>query len=307
MVAQVLINNGIFIGFCAGAMLLLRPIFCRMFTAQQRVVLWFSCVGWYYLEHHITNGYRDLFPSLQLPLYLRDLIVNQTWLNSVNDYKKRGPYYIDLSEVPYLDNVYVVFLCLIFLWVLYRSLQINQLKSLGVYIPKDDPWIKSANTEPDAINHVYVVEGLSTSFVDCWNNIFLQTTYAPERMYHIFLHEAEHIRLRHTYFKLVFSVLLLLYWWNPLLWLSFRYMVQDMELACDSAVLAQLKPEERTEYAKTLVELGCGRQLWTQPLCFGECDAEIRVKAALKWKKQNILVRLVRYGLMAAIIWFYLG
>lgn len=72
-------------------------------------------------------------------------------------------------------------------------------------------------------------------------------------------------------------------------------------------MLEKLNPAERIEYTKTLVELGCGRQLWTQPLCFGECDAEIRVKAALKWKPQGMWLRWGRFAMMAVVIWFFHG
>lgn len=56
-------------------------------------------------------------------------------------------------------------------------------------------------------------------------------------------------------------------------------MGRDMELACDQRTLDQLEPEQRKEYAKTLVELGAGRRLWEAPLCFGECDGALRVRA----------------------------
>jgi len=302
-IAHIFINYGIFMGFCAGAMVLLRPILCRVFTAQQRVILWYFCFGFNFLSMNNKTGCRTMFPSLQLPVFLRDLITNQTWKESETMLGNR--YYADLSEVPYLDAIYLLSLLLILLWLVRRSEIPDRYKERGIEIPKEDPFLQSVHVR--WIDHVYVVEDMPTSFVDSWNDIYLQKVHSPQRMYQIFLHEAEHVRLRHTYIKAGFTFLLGIYWWNPLLWLGFRYMVRDMELACDSAVLSKLKPEGRTEYAKTLVELGCGRQLWTRPTCFGECDAEIRVKAVLKWKPQNRLLNIVRYALMAVVIWFFVG
>ena len=37
---------------------------------------------------------------------------------------------------------------------------------------------------------------------------------------------------------------LLLHWFNPLVWLAFRLGVQDMEMACDEAVLRRLSPKD---------------------------------------------------------------
>ena len=306
--ANYMINYGILVGFYAFAMVLLRPVLLRLFTAQQRVVLWWACVGMLYLPSVAkTVGQAHLFfPNLQLPVHLAQLVTNQTWQESID--VRPGPYYVDLNQwikPLYLNIFYGGGALLIVLWLTYQTVQSNKLRYLGVEIPKDDPCVK--HTECDSIHEIYVVEGIQTSFVDGFDNIFLQKISSPQRMYQILLHEAEHVQLRHVYIKFVFSTLLLMHWWNPLLWLGFRYLLRDMELACDSAVLEKLNPAERIEYTKTLVELGCGRQLWTQPLCFGECDAEIRVKAALKWKPQGMWLRWGRFAMMAVVIWFFHG
>lgn len=306
--ANYMMNFGILVGFYALAMVLLRPVLLRLFTAQQRVVLWWACVGVLYIASapRIVGQTHLFFPNLQLPVHLAQLVTNQTWQESVDVWP--GPYYVDLDQwikPLYLNIFYGGGVLLIVLWLTYQTVQANKLRYLGVEIPKDDPCFQ--RTECDCVNEIYVVEGIQTSFVDGFNNIFLQKISSPQRMYQILLHEAEHVQLRHVYIKFVFSTLLLMHWWNPLLWLGFRYLLRDMELACDSAVLEKLNPAERIEYTKTLVELGCGRQLWTQPLCFGECDAEIRVKAALKWKPQGMWLRWGRFAMMAVVIWFFCG
>ena len=38
---------------------------------------------------------------------------------------------------------------------------------------------------------------------------------------------------------------------GPLIWLGYKYFCRDLELACDAAVLKELEPEERREYART--------------------------------------------------------
>ena len=51
--------------------------------------------------------------------------------------------------------------------------------------------------------------------------------------------------------------------------------------------MKQLTAREREEYAKTLVELGAGKQLWDVPLAFGESDGAKRVKALLRWRPEQ--------------------
>ena len=65
-----------------------------------------------------------------------------------------------------------------------------------------------------------------------------------------------------------------------------------------------LEPEQRKEYAKTLVELGAGRRLWEAPLCFGECDGALRVRAAVAWRPLTPVRRLT--GLFCAALVFLL-
>ena len=83
---------------------------------------------------------------------------------------------------------------------------------------------------------------------------------------------------------------LVLHWWNPLIWLAYKYTCLDLEMDCDRFTLEQLSPQNCREYAKTLVELGAGKQIWDAPLAFGESDGAARVKAAVTWKKRPVYV-----------------
>jgi len=69
-------------------------------------------------------------------------------------------------------------------------------------------------------------------------------------------------------------------------------------------IVKELEPEQRKEYAKTLVELGAGRRLWEAPLCFGECDGALRVRAAVAWRPLTPVRRLT--GLFCAALVFLL-
>ena len=55
---------------------------------------------------------------------------------------------------------------------------------------------------------------------------------------------------------------------------------------------------------ETLVELGAGRRLWEAPLCFGECDGALRVRAAVAWRPLTPVRRLT--GLFCAALVFLL-
>ena len=96
-------------------------------------------------------------------------------------------------------------------------------------------------------------------------------------------------------------------WWNPLIWLGYRYTCLDMELSCDARTMERLSPQERREYAQTLVELGSGQRLWDVPLAFGESDGERRVKALLAWKPLTIPRKLLGLCAAALVMCLFLG
>ena len=158
------------------------------------------------------------------------------------------------------------------------------------------------------------MEGLPTSFLTSrrWLGsveyvICLQRELSPEQRALVLRHELEHIRLGHLWFKGWANMGVFLYWWDPLIWLGYKYFCRDLELACDAAVLKELEPEERREYARTLVEMGAGRSLWSTPLCFGECDTAVRVKTAARPQRTGGAWRGLSWLTTVLLFLFFLG
>jgi beta-lactamase regulating signal transducer with metallopeptidase domain len=71
---------------------------------------------------------------------------------------------------------------------------------------------------------------------------------------HVLLHELGHVRRADTLWQLVAQGALVVFWFNPLLWLAIRRMRMEAEHACDDYVLRD--GERPSRYAATLVELG---------------------------------------------------
>ncbi len=72
---------------------------------------------------------------------------------------------------------------------------------------------------------------------------------------HIFLHELVHLRRGDLLVNWAMIALRALHWFNPAVWLAFRRLRADQELACDAAVLAHLDSGEQLQYGNTLVKL----------------------------------------------------
>ena len=80
---------------------------------------------------------------------------------------------------------------------------------------------------------------------------------------HVLLHELAHIKRGDLIIHALYMVLLMLYWFNPLLWLIRKHMQSLRELCCDATVARRLR-EETGAYRQTL--LAVGRALLARPV-----------------------------------------
>ncbi|MGG1984773.1 M56 family metallopeptidase, partial [Brevibacillus brevis] len=72
---------------------------------------------------------------------------------------------------------------------------------------------------------------------------------------HIFLHELAHWKRRDIPVNSIMSVLLILNWFNPLLWYAASRMRQDQEMACDALALTYLQETEVPRYGYTMIKM----------------------------------------------------
>lgn len=68
-----------------------------------------------------------------------------------------------------------------------------------------------------------------------------------EELRYVFLHELGHLKRHDIYLGWLMSILQVLHWFNPLVWLAFYRMRADRELACDALVLGRLTSAVPTE------------------------------------------------------------
>ena len=66
-------------------------------------------------------------------------------------------------------------------------------------------------------------------------------------------HELTHLHHLDFLWSLCRTIAVIVYWWNPLIWLAAIFSKRDAELACDEAVAAGLQPEQRIAYARAIL------------------------------------------------------
>lgn len=102
----------------------------------------------------------------------------------------------------------------------------------------------------------------------------------------VLAHERAHIRRGDHWVKALGFLLLAVYWFNPLVWLSYVLLCRDIELACDEKVLKELGQGVKKRYSMALLHCSTShRAVAACPLAFGEVGVKTRIKSVLRYKK----------------------
>lgn len=76
-----------------------------------------------------------------------------------------------------------------------------------------------------------------------------------QQLQYVFYHELAHIKRNDVAVNWIMYSLILLNWFNPILWYAYFCMREDQELACDAYALTFIDKEEQIAYGHTIVTL----------------------------------------------------
>jgi len=136
--------------------------------------------------------------------------------------------------------------------------------------------------------NIYEANNLKTPFV---LGIFRPKIYIPaglaaEEKSHIIRHEQMHIRRFDHIVKPFAFFTLSIHWFNPLVWIAFLLMSNDMEYSCDEKVIKEMGGEIKKAYSASLLSLAMGKRILNgSPLAFGEGNVKGRIKNVLNYRK----------------------
>lgn len=145
-------------------------------------------------------------------------------------------------------------------------------------------------------DNIYTHPLIDGSFVA---GILSPKIYVPEdlseadRIY-ILCHERVHIRRRDYLIKpFVFAVFSLL-WFNPLIWTAYHFMMKDMEISCDEAVMRTLGSEAKARYSYLLLSMtGSKGSFLGQNPAFSAGTLRERIANVMKYKRPTAFVTAV--------------
>lgn len=153
-------------------------------------------------------------------------------------------------------------------------------------------------------DNIYEDEGIDTPFV---MGIIAPRIYLPphlpeqEREY-VLAHESIHIARKDYMIKLFAYVTACIRWFNPLVWLAFSLMENDMEMSCDEAVLKKMGLDNKEKYSRALLSLSAENpMLYGNPIAFGERKVKERVSNILSYRKKAILTIVLMVAVLVAV------
>lgn len=150
--------------------------------------------------------------------------------------------------------------------------------------------------------NVFLCDDISSAFVlgHFRPRIYLPSHLSEEELAFVLAHERTHIRRGDPLVKPLGWLALCVHWFNPLVWRCFQLFSEDMEMACDEAVTADMNGDQKADYAQALLHLASGRRNRAVALlAFDEADPVKRIQRIFHFKRSS---RLITAGLAACLI-----
>jgi beta-lactamase regulating signal transducer with metallopeptidase domain len=136
--------------------------------------------------------------------------------------------------------------------------------------------------------------------------IYIPTGLVDSELKYILKHEQTHIKRYDYLLKAIAFLAVALHWFNPVAWISYILMSQDMELSADESVMKQAGEDIRKAYSTSLVRLSSLQSGLFIPLAFGKIGVKSRVKNILSYKKPAFWVSAVSLIVVIGIGGFFL-
>lgn len=144
--------------------------------------------------------------------------------------------------------------------------------------------------------NVFLCDNVKSPFI---LGVFRPKIYLPSDMDEstaelVLRHEKAHLKRRDHLWKPLGFMLLAVYWFNPVLWISYILLCRDIELACDERVIRDMENADKKAYSEALLSCSASQKLISAcPVAFGEVGVKKRIKSVLNYKKPAFWLILV--------------
>lgn len=132
--------------------------------------------------------------------------------------------------------------------------------------------------------------------------IVLPAGCTKEQLLPVMAHEYVHIRDNDAVFKLIGLAAVCAAWFNPFVWIAFKYFDRDLERFCDEKVLRLLGFEHASQYARTLLDFAERQNRWAAMQSFTADSLEERIMGILSMKKRKTSKLLSVFTVAAVLV-----
>ena len=144
--------------------------------------------------------------------------------------------------------------------------------------------------------NVYLCDDIDTPFIlgVIKPKIYVPSYLSKNLLSSVLQHEYMHIQRKDHYYKPIGFLLLSIYWFNPVMWFAYILLCNDIEAACDEAVIKSMNNQEKKLYLEALFECSVDRYIVKAcPIAFGEVDVKTRTKNIIKYKKPAFIITFI--------------
>lgn len=138
------------------------------------------------------------------------------------------------------------------------------------------------------LENVYACDAVNSPFIlgIIRPRIYLPSGMDQDTLECVLAHEKAHLRRLDHIWKPFGFLVLTLYWFNPLCWISYVLLCKDIEFACDELVMKDKDKEWKITYCQALLDCSIKRKaIAACPIAFGEVSVKDRVRSVLHYKK----------------------
>lgn len=134
--------------------------------------------------------------------------------------------------------------------------------------------------------------------------IYIPTEINESDLPYVLSHESTHIKRLDYIIKPFAFLVLIIHWFNPLMWISFALMTKDMEMSCDESVMRKMGSDVKKNYSISLLSLSVKRSglIMGSPLAFGESNIKSRIKNILNYKRPAFWVIVIAIAATFSLI-----
>ncbi len=140
-------------------------------------------------------------------------------------------------------------------------------------------------------DNIYYAQDIATPMVFGMikPRIYLPVELEKNNLFYVLSHERMHIKRGDHIIKMAAYVVCILHWFNPLIWVAYHMLGDDIEMACDEAVVRGIGIEKKKEYANALLQaaegkVARGKRIFVAPICFDEGNVKSRITNIIKYK-----------------------